>query len=107
MLSSINSEMKMLWRNTFAITGALGIVEIALYFTTEGIRTKAASALRIVAALVYIPIILIALSPMLVDDVGIDLMPREVEAILLGMVIVIGVHLALLALTESSDTAGA
>ena len=69
MLSSINSEMKMLWRTTFAITGALGIVEIARYFTTEGIRTRA--------------------------------------AILLGMVIVIGVHLAFLALTESSDTAGA
>jgi len=53
------------------------------------------------------PIILIALSLTLVDDVGIDLMPREVEAILPGMVIVIGVHLAFLALTESSDTAGA
>lgn len=107
MLSSINTEMKMLWRVTFGITGALGLVEIVLYFATDGIRTKSASVLRMLAILVYIPIVLVALSPSLVDDVGIDLLPREVEAILLSAVIVIGVHLAFLALTESNETAGA
>lgn len=107
MLSSINSDLGLLWRITFGVTGALGLLEVLLYFTTDGIRTRGASILRLVSIIVYVPIVLLAILPSIVAASNLGIEPREVEAILLGLLIVIGVHIAFLALTESGDTAGA
>ena len=55
----------------------------------------------------YAAMVALALFPTAVEALGLGLQPREVEAILLALLIFIGANIAFLALTEGEDTAGA
>jgi hypothetical protein len=107
MLSAVNSDLTLLWRLAFGITGALGMIEIALYLTSDGVRTAASTALRIAGFVLYAVMVILALFPSAVEVIGLGLAPREVEAILLALLIFIGANIAFLALTEGDETAGA
>ena len=107
MLSSINSDLSLLWRLAFGLMALLGIVEIALYLTSGGTRTRGPMALRAFSLVVYVLIAALALRPPLADALGLGLTPRELEAVLIAMLIVVGVHLAWFGLTEGAETAGA
>lgn len=107
LISSVNSDLSLLWRIAFGLTAALGIIEIVLYLATPGLKTAGGRALRWFAMAVYALILAFAARPQLAADLGIGLAPREAEAILVGLVIVVGVNLAWLGLTESGETAGA
>lgn len=107
MLSSINSDLSLLWRLAFGLTALLGIVEILLYLTSGGTRTRGPMALRAFSLLLYVPIAAFALRPPLAAELGLGLAPREAEAILIGLLIVVGVHLAWFGLTEADEAAGA
>ena len=49
----------------------------------------------------------LALRPRLSVDLALGLTPREAEAVLLALLLVVGANLAWLGLTESGETAGA
>ncbi|MFL5820942.1 MAG: hypothetical protein ACJ76S_09720 [Solirubrobacteraceae bacterium] len=108
LVSAVNSDhLSLLWRIAFGVAAALGLLEIALYWLTPGLKTATATALRWCAFVVYAFILVVAIHPMLPVQVGLGLAPREAEAILVGLLIVVGVNLAWLGLTESGETAGA
>jgi hypothetical protein len=106
LISSVNSEHSALWRLAFGVTAAAGIVEVALYMSTGGRRALGPLVLRICGVALYAFIAAFAIRPELVGDLGIDLAPREVEAILVALLVVVGVNLAWFGITESTETAG-
>ena len=101
LLSSVNSEHSALWRLAFGGCAALGIVEIALYLRSEGRRTPAGLALRWAGLVLYVLMAALALRPRLSVDLALGLTPREAEAVLLALLLVVGANLAWLGLTES------
>jgi hypothetical protein len=107
LLSAINSDIGLLWRLAFGISGAVGLIEVLLYLASEGARTRAGTLLRLLGVVVYALIILVAAWPGLTTRLDFTLTAREVEAILLGFILVLGVNVAWLSLTESEETAGA
>jgi hypothetical protein len=107
LVSTVNTGLGALWRLAFGIAAGVGLLEIVLNLASEGARTRAASLLRVVGAILYVLIIVVAAAPGVVEDVGIDLNARETEAILLALVLVVGVNIAWLALVEPPETAGA
>ena len=107
MLSSINSDLSALWRLAFGVTAALGLLEIALYRFSGDVYTRGAVALRIFGFVLYVLIAAFAIRPELATDLGLGMEAREVEAVFLGLLIVVGVNLAWFGMTESSETAGA
>ena len=106
LLSSVNSAHSALWRLAFGVTALAGLVEIGLYLSTGGRRAAGAFALRLGGAALYVLILAFAIRPELVADVGIDMSVREVEGVLVSLLVVIGVNLAWFGITESDETAG-
>ena len=107
MLSSINSDLGALWRVSFGVTAALGLLEIVLYRVSGDVYTRGAVALRACGFVLYVLIAVFAIRPELAADLGLGMDAREVEAVFLGLLIVVGVNLAWFGITESSATAGA
>jgi hypothetical protein len=105
--ASLNSELSSLWRVAFGLCAALGIAEAISYLRTAGARTAGALALRACGAVLYVLMAVVALRPELSADLRLGLSPREVEAILLSLVLLVGAHLAWLGLTEPAEAAGA
>ena len=64
-------------------------------------------ALRVAGLVVYVLIVAFAIRPELADDLSLGLDPREAEAVLLGLLLLVGANLAWLGLIEPSETAGA
>ena len=60
-------------------------------------------ALRICGVILYALIAIVAIWPDLAADLDLGLDPQEVEAVLLGLVIVVGVNLAWFGVTERSE----
>jgi hypothetical protein len=102
MLSAINAEISLLWRLAFGLAGVLGVIEVILYFA-GGIRTVPATVLRICALALYALIIVFAIHPPLSASLG--LAPKEVESILAGLLIVVGVNIAWFVFVEPAETA--
>src|SRR3712207_327107 len=93
MVSSVNSDNSALWRLAFGVTALLGITEVLLYLRTGGQRAAGPLALRVFAIGLYVLIALFAVRPELTDDVGVTLEPREVEAVLVALLVVVGANL--------------
>ena len=106
MLSSVNSDLSLLWRLAFGLTALLGIAEVVLFMTSGGTRSRGPLMLRGFAVVLYALIALFALRPTLAGDLGLGMAPREVESVLVGLLIVVGVHLAWFGLTEAEAEAG-
>ncbi|MBA2763991.1 MAG: hypothetical protein H0U42_04805 [Thermoleophilaceae bacterium] len=100
----VNPEVALLWRVGFGVMGLVGLFECVLFFTTPGVRTRGSTLLRLFAALLCAPIVVIAAAPTIVD---VGLTPREVEAILSSLLLIVGAHMAYFAMTEPDETAGA
>ena len=107
LLSSVNSSHSALWRIAFGVTAAIGVVEVVLYFTSGGRKAPAPTFVRACGMVLYALIALVALRPAITDDAGLDLDPREVEAVLVGLLVVVGVHVAWFGLTDAEESAGA
>jgi hypothetical protein len=107
LLSAVDPEVGELWRLAFGISGGIGIAEAVLYLTSEGGRTRPGTLLRLACLVIYVLIVVFAIYPSLAAELGGTLGAKEVEAILLGLLLIIGVHVAWLSLTESEETAGA
>ena len=106
MVSSVNSNHSALWRIAFGVTAVLGAIEVVLYLRTGGERSRGPLLVRIAGLGLYVVIALFALRPELAADLGLEIAPREVEAILVALLVVVGANLAWFGLTESEETAG-
>jgi hypothetical protein len=107
LISSIDSELTTLWRVAFGICGAVVILELVLFLLAGGAPTPAAMVLRVGGLVVYVLIVAFAIRPELSADLSLGLDPREAEAVLLGLLLLVGANLAWLGLIEPSETAGA
>jgi len=94
MLSGINPDLGLLWRLAFGLSGVLGLLEVALYATGYATRSRGADVLRVCAFVLYALILLVALIPTIALDAGLGLRGQEVEAVLISLLIVVGIHLA-------------
>ena len=89
------------WRVIFGATAIAGVAEIGLYYVDDTAqRLKRADIMRVIGFFDYIFILLVAIRPQIGDDLGLGLAGIQVEAILSGALIVIGVHLAFLAMID-------
>lgn len=107
MAASVNSDISALWRVAFGVIGVLGAMEVLLYLQAGPVRTPAQFVLRLCGTGVYLLIVLLALKPTLATELGIGLKPREVEGLLLTVLLFIGANIAWFGLLESAETAGA
>jgi hypothetical protein len=107
LIASVNSDLSALWRVAFGACAAIGLVEVALYFATDGARTAAARALRACGFALYALIAAVAIDPSLAAESGVGLRAQEVASILLGLLLFVGANLVWLGLTEPPEAAGA
>jgi hypothetical protein len=107
LLSGINSQLSLLWRLAFGFIGALGIAEVLLFALSAGVKTRGATALRWCGFVLYVLIVAFAIRPNLAMSLGLGLTPRELEAVFITMLLVVGMHMVWFALTEPDETAGA
>ena len=107
MMASVNSDISLLWRLAFGITAALGILEALLYLSTGGRRSGVQVGLRVAGGVLYLLILIVAIRPKLVGDLGLSLKPRELEAVLLTLLLFVAANIGWFGLLEPDDTAGA
>lgn len=107
MAASVNSDVPLLWRFAFGLIGLLGALEIFLYLQSGPFRSGPQFALRIVGAVVYLGIVALAFKPTLAMELGGGLKPREIEGLLLTVLLFLGANIAWFGLMESGETAGA
>ena len=103
LMASVNSELTTLWRVAFALTGVIGAVEVVLYLRAGARGGRGELALRALGSVDYLLIVIVAVAPTLTMSLGLGLKPREVEAILLTIMLLIGVNIAWLGMRESGD----
>ena len=89
------------------VTGVLGAMEVLLYLRSGPLRTVPQLALRLAGSIVYMAIVLLAIKPTLAVELGIGLKPREVEGVLLTLLLFMGANIAWFGLVETGETAGA
>jgi hypothetical protein len=96
-------EQAIVWRASFAIAGALGVVGVALISQT---LRQDADAPRIVRWLqwvvlpIYVVITALAIAPGIVEAIGLGLTPLQTEAIVLSLLLFFGVQSAWFLLVE-------
>jgi hypothetical protein len=105
LMASVNSELTTLWRVAFALTGVIGALEVVLYLRAGSRGGPGQLALRALGSVDYLLIVIIAVAPTLTMDLGLGLKPREVEAILLTIMLLIGANIAWLGMREPGDAA--
>ena len=103
-LFSLIDDASAWWRLVFGLTALLGMGEIGLYYSAPRNQMRSADILRVIGLIDYALVLIVAFRPLVVRDLGIGLSGLQVEAVLTGVLIVIGVHLAFLAMTEHAPT---
>jgi hypothetical protein len=105
LMASVNSELTTLWRVAFALTGVVGALEVILYLRAGLRGGHSQLALRALGSVDYLLIVIVALVPTLTMDLGLGLKPREVEAVLLTIMLLIGSNIAWLSMRELEEAA--
>jgi hypothetical protein len=85
-----------IWRASFAVMGALGVVESALLIAgMRGLRSRGAlvAAVDWASILVYALVVLVALWSRLPQELGLGLRPLEAEGILVAVLLFLGITL--------------
>ena len=100
LLSLIDPASTTLWRASFAIVAAGGVIALALVRgpAPTGLGAAAYGA----AVVLYVLIALVAVAPGLVADIGVLARPLRVEAALLTMLVFLGVNVAWLLLFDQA-----
>jgi hypothetical protein len=100
LLSLIDPASTTLWRTSFAIVAAGGVLALAL--VRGPAPTGLGAAAYVVAVVLYLLIALVAVAPGMVADIGVLARPLRVEAVLLTMLVFLGVNVAWLLLFEEA-----
>jgi hypothetical protein len=103
LLSLIDPASTALWRISFAIVAAGGVLALAL--VRGPAPTGLGVAAYVVAVVLYVLIALVAVAPGMVAEIGVRALPLRVEAVLLTMLVFLGVNVAWLLLFEEAQPA--
>jgi len=100
LLSLVDPASTALWRISFAIVAAGGVIALALVRgpAPTGLGAAAYGA----AVVLYVLIALVAVAPGMVADIGVLAQPLRVEAVLLTMLVFLGVNVAWLLLFDQA-----
>jgi hypothetical protein len=100
LLSLIDPASTTLWRASFAIVAAGGVLALVL---VRGPAPTGLGAVAYVSAVVlYVLIALVAVAPGLVADIGVVARPLRVEAVLQTILVFLGVNVAWLLLFDEA-----
>ena len=101
LLSLIDPASTTLWRASFAIVAAGGVLALVL---VRGPAPTGLGAVAYVSAVVlYVLIALVAVAPGLVADIGVVARPLRVEAVLQTILVFLGVNVAWLLLFDEAS----
>jgi hypothetical protein len=100
LLSLIDPASTTLWRISFAIVAAGGVIALAL--VRGPAPTGLGAAADVAAVVLYVLIALVAVVPGLVADIGVLARPLRVEAVLLTILVFLGVNVAWLLLFDQA-----
>ncbi len=102
-LSLVAPEVGWLWRASFALAGAIGLVGAVYFIRTVREEHDCPRIVRVVEWVVipvYAIVTLIALAPDAVRGLGLELSPIQIEGIILAILIFLGVQGAWVLLVE-------
>ncbi len=100
LLALIDPASTTLWRLAFAIVAGGGVLVLALVHGPA--PTRFGLAAYLLAVVCYLLIVLVAVAPRVVAELGISLLPLRVEAILLTILVFLGVNVAWLLLFDEA-----
>jgi hypothetical protein len=101
LLSLIDSASTALWRISFAIVAAGGVLAMAL--VRGPAPTGLGVAAYVAAVVLYLLIALVAVVPSIVAEIGVLARPLRVEAVLLTILVFLGVNVAWLRLFDQAQ----
>jgi hypothetical protein len=99
-------DQPLVWRASFALAGAIGIVGVALIARTlreDSDCPRIVRWLQWVVLPVYVLVTLLAIAPGLVTAVGLGLTPLQTEALVLALLLFFGVQSAWFLLMEPTN----
>jgi hypothetical protein len=100
LLSLVDPASTTLWRISFAIVAAGGV--LALVLVRGPAPTRLGAAAYVAAVVLYLLIALVAVAPGMVADLGVLALPLRVEAVLLTILVFLGVNVAWLLLFDQA-----
>jgi hypothetical protein len=100
LLSLVDPASTALWRISFAIVAAGGVIALAL--VRGPAPTGLGAAAYVAAVVLYVLIGLVAVAPGMVAEIGVLALPLRVEAVLLTMLVFLGVNVAWLLLFDEA-----
>jgi hypothetical protein len=100
LLSLVDPASTTLWRISFAIVAAGGV--LALVLVRGPAPTRLGAAAYVAAVVLYLLIALVAVAPGLVADLGVLARPLRVEAVLQTILVFLGVNVAWLLLFDQA-----
>jgi hypothetical protein len=101
LLSLVDPASTTLWRISFAIVAAGGVMALAL--VRGPAPTGLGAAAYVAAVVLYVLIALVAVAPGLVADIGAPARPLRVEAVLQTILVFLGVNVAWLLLFDEAS----
>jgi hypothetical protein len=104
LLSLVDPASTALWRISFAIVAAGGV--LALVLVRGPAPTGLGAAAYGAAVVLYLLIALVAVVPGMVAEIGVLALPLRVEAVLLTMLVFLGVNVAWLLLFDQTPPSG-
>jgi hypothetical protein len=100
LLSLVDPASTALWRISFAIVAAGGVIALAL--VRGPAPTGLGAAAYVAAVVLYVLIALVAVAPGMVAEIGVLARPLRVEAVLLTMLVFLGVNVPWLLLFDQA-----
>ena len=100
LLSLVDPASTALWRISFAIVAAGGVIALAL--VRGPAPTGLGAAAYVAAVVLYVLIALVAVAPGMVAEIGVLALPLRVEAVLLTILVFLGVNVAWLLLFDEA-----
>ena len=98
LLSLVDPASTALWRISFAIVAAGGVIALAL--VRGPAPTGLGAAAYVAAVVLYVLIALVAVAPGMVAEIGVLALPLRVEAVLLTILVFLGVNVLAAAVTR-------
>ena len=107
LVALVPDTARIIWRLAFGLSGLIGVIATILVITTTRADTGNMQLIRVgqwLIAPLYALVALLALDPTLAQILTINLAPLEVEGLVIGLLIFLGVNLAWVLLAEPATS---
>ncbi len=106
LIALVPDDARIIWRLTFGLSGLVGIISTILVVATTKADTGSMQLICVgqwLIAPLYALVALLAFNPALAQVVGINLAPLEIEGLVIGLLLFVGVNLAWIFLAEPAN----